>query len=119
MSHLDPCTTQSETEVQQIIDLQSIVQSMPDVFFTNLAKVTKSHIPATNAPAMTYVPPVCRYTAWEGWTTPECGEATPFTRISTLAASQSSAPILKCGRPPGQKDSQPQKRKRHKLLTLV
>ena len=29
MSHLDPCTAQSETEVRQIIDLQSIAQSMP------------------------------------------------------------------------------------------
>ena len=38
MSHLDPRTTQSETEVRQIINLQSIAQSMPDAF-NDLAKV--------------------------------------------------------------------------------
>ena len=50
MSHLDPRTPQSEIEVQHILDLQSIAQSMPDAF-TDLAKVMRSHIPATNAPA--------------------------------------------------------------------
>ncbi|KAM1353001.1 hypothetical protein ACFX2H_032532 [Malus domestica] len=47
----------------------------------------------------------------EGQTIPEDGEATPFTWQGTLAASQSSALTLKCGRPLGSKDSQPRKRK--------
>ncbi|KAM2692608.1 hypothetical protein EV2_006881 [Malus domestica] len=50
MSHLDPRTPQSETEVQCILNLQSIAQSMPNAF-TDLAKVTRSHIPAVNAHA--------------------------------------------------------------------
>ncbi|KAM2687121.1 hypothetical protein EV2_009927 [Malus domestica] len=45
LSHLDPRTAQSEAEVQRILDLQSIAQSMPDAF-TDLARVTRSHIPA-------------------------------------------------------------------------
>ncbi|KAM2132334.1 hypothetical protein ACFX1Q_013733 [Malus domestica] len=49
MSYLDPHIAQFETEVRRIIDLQSIAQSMPDAF-TDLAKMTRSHIPATNAP---------------------------------------------------------------------
>ncbi|KAM1651843.1 hypothetical protein ACFXTN_004365 [Malus domestica] len=57
ISHLDPCTTQFETEVQPIIDLQSIAQSMSDAF-NDLTKVTRSHILITNAPAMIDVP--CR-----------------------------------------------------------
>ena len=36
LSHLDPHTAQSENEVQRILDLQSIAQSMPDTF-THLA----------------------------------------------------------------------------------
>ena len=59
MSHLDPCTAQSETEVRRIIDLQSIAQSIPDAF-NDLAKVTRSHIPAANIPARTDVPNVCQ-----------------------------------------------------------
>ncbi|KAM1935321.1 hypothetical protein ACFX15_019392 [Malus domestica] len=55
MSHLDPRTAQSETEVRRIINLQSIAQSMPDAF-TDLAKVTRSHIPAANTPTRIDVP---------------------------------------------------------------
>ncbi|KAM2087773.1 hypothetical protein ACFX1T_031921 [Malus domestica] len=50
--------------------------------FNDLAKVTRSHIPAANTPARIDVP-----------------RATHFTRQGTLAASQSSAPTLKRGRP--------------------
>ena len=52
LSHLDPRTAQSEAEVQRILDLQSIAQSMPDAF-TDLARVTRSHIPAANIPSRT------------------------------------------------------------------
>ncbi|KAM1358219.1 hypothetical protein FF2_044719 [Malus domestica] len=55
LSHLDPRTAQSEAEVQRILDLQSIAQSMPDAF-TDLARVTRSHIPAANTPAKIDVP---------------------------------------------------------------
>ena len=49
LSHFDPCNSQCESEVKRIIDLQNIVDSMPNVF-TDIAKVTSSHIPATNVP---------------------------------------------------------------------
>ncbi|KAM2809462.1 hypothetical protein PS2_044209 [Malus domestica] len=62
MSHLDPRTAQSETEVRQIIDLQSIAQSMHDVF-NDLVKVTRSHIPAANTPAKIDVPRVLQQPA--------------------------------------------------------
>ncbi|KAM1418750.1 hypothetical protein ACFXTO_022373 [Malus domestica] len=64
-SHLDPCTAQSETKMRRIIDLQSIAQSMPDAF-NDLAKVTRSHIPAANTPARIYVPRIHQQPTWEG-----------------------------------------------------
>ena len=65
MSHLDLRTAQSETEVQRIIDLQRIAQSMPDAF-TNLVKVIRSHIPATNTPARMDALNVCHIIVLEG-----------------------------------------------------
>ncbi|KAM1116954.1 hypothetical protein PS1_007390 [Malus domestica] len=106
MSHLDPYTTQSETKVRRIIDLQSIAQSMSDAF-TDLAKVTRSHIPAANAPTRIGVLRVRRNPAWEGQIVPEGERDAPSTWPGILAASQSPAPTLKCGRPLGSKDSQP------------
>ncbi|KAM2686025.1 hypothetical protein EV2_008966 [Malus domestica] len=101
---------QSETEVRQIIDLQSIAQSMPDAF-NDLAKVTRLHIPAANTLARINVPRVRQQPAWKSRTVPKGGEPAPSTRQGTLAASQTSAPTLKCGKPFGSKDSQPWKRK--------
>ena len=86
MSHLDPHTAQSETEVRRIIDLQSITQSMPDAF-NDLAKVTRSHIPDVNTPARIDVPRVRQQPVWEGRTIPEGREAAPSTRQGTLEAS--------------------------------
>ncbi|KAM1948118.1 hypothetical protein ACFX15_008351 [Malus domestica] len=77
--------------------------------FNDLAKVTRSHIPAANASARIYVPRVCHNPVWEGRTVPECGEAASSTWPSILAASQSSASTLKLGKPLGSKDSQPWK----------
>ncbi|KAM2885697.1 hypothetical protein COP2_012840 [Malus domestica] len=57
LSHLDPRTAQSETEVHCILDLQSIAQSMPNAFI-DLASVTRSHISAVNTPANIDVPNV-------------------------------------------------------------
>ncbi|KAM1614644.1 hypothetical protein ACFX2K_023977 [Malus domestica] len=103
LSHLDPRTAQSEAEVQRILDLQSIAQSMPDAF-TDLARVTRSHIPAANTPAKMDVPNVRRTTLLKAR-----GANSGDPR--TLAASQSSAPTQKRGRPLGSKDSHPRKRK--------
>ena len=52
---LDPRTKESETEVQRIIDLQHIANNLPDAF-TDHKGVTKSHIPAVNAPERVEVP---------------------------------------------------------------
>ncbi|KAM2434043.1 hypothetical protein PS1_024185 [Malus domestica] len=77
---------------------------MPNAF-NDLAKVTRSHIPAANAPARIDVPCIRHHPAWEGRTVPEGGEVVPSTRPGALAASQSSASTLPCGRPIGSKDS--------------
>ena len=53
MSHLDPTTIQYNKEVQQTLDLQSVAQNMSDIL-SNLDKVMRSHIPATNVPARIY-----------------------------------------------------------------
>ena len=55
MSHFDPCTNQCELEVQRIIHLKNIANQLLDAFI-DTKKVTKSHIPATNAPTWINVP---------------------------------------------------------------
>ncbi|XP_070049266.1 uncharacterized protein [Nicotiana tomentosiformis] len=86
LSHLDPRTNQCDQEVQKIIHLQNITNQLPDTF-TDLPKVTKSHIPASNAPI----------------------------RVDILVGQSIKAnefkPRLKHGRPIGSKDKNPQKRK--------
>ncbi|CAL2237733.1 unnamed protein product [Prunus armeniaca] len=84
LSHLDPYTNQSECEVQRIIHLQSIANQLPDAF-TNIKKVTKSHIPAVNTPAWIDVP--------------------ESQYDSTLKVR------LKRGRPVGAKDKNPRKKR--------
>ena len=103
LSHLDPRTAQSETEVQHILDIQSIAQSMPDAF-TDLACMTRSHIPAANTLAKMDVPNVWYTSLLEAR---DANSGDPHT----LAASQSSAPTQKHGRPLGSKDSHLRKRK--------
>ena len=49
ISHFDPHTKQCEQEVQRIIYLQSLANNLSDTF-TDLKRVTKSYIPAANAP---------------------------------------------------------------------
>jgi hypothetical protein len=49
LSHLDPRTKQCELEVQKIIHLQSLANQLPNTF-TDPKSVTKSYIPAANAP---------------------------------------------------------------------
>ncbi|KAM1489087.1 hypothetical protein ACFXTO_032382 [Malus domestica] len=60
LSHLDPSTAQSETKVQRILDFQS----MPNAF-TDLARVTRSHILAANVPTKMDVPNVRRTSLFE------------------------------------------------------
>ncbi|XP_057250106.1 uncharacterized protein LOC130591188 [Beta vulgaris subsp. vulgaris] len=86
LSHLDPRNKQCELEVQKIIHLQSLANRLPDAF-TDPNRVTKSHIPAVNAPIKIDVP--------EG---------------KHQTASESTA-RLKRGRPIGSKDKNPRKRK--------
>ena len=88
MSHLDTRTKQSDIEVRRILHLQNIADTMPDAF-TDTTKVTRSHIPAANAPARIDVP---------------AGQ-------NNVAANEPSVARLKRGRPVGSKDSVPRKRK--------
>ena len=55
LSHYDPRTKQCEQEVQKIIHLQNLASQLPDAF-TDPKRVTKSHIPAINAPIRIVVP---------------------------------------------------------------
>ncbi|XP_076952863.1 uncharacterized protein LOC143626771 [Bidens hawaiensis] len=86
LSHLDPRTKQCELEVQRIIHLQRLENQLPDAF-TDLKRVTKSHIPDTNAPIKISVP--------EG----------------PLHIGNGSNARLKRGRPIGSKDKNPRKKK--------
>ncbi|MFS7999224.1 putative RNA-directed DNA polymerase [Helianthus anomalus] len=88
LSHLDPRTKQCETEVQKIIHLQNIANQLPDAF-TDTNRVTKSHIPAANAPARVEI---------------------PSKAIDNKIAHESQK-RLKRGRPIGSKDKNPRKRK--------
>ena len=88
LSHLDPRTKQCETEVQKIIHLQDIANQLPDAF-TDTNRVTKSHIPAANAPARVEI---------------------PSKAIDNKIAHESQK-RLKRGRPIGSKDKNPRKRK--------
>src|SRR5438128_545560 len=52
---LDPCTKESELEVQRIIHLQNNANNPPDAF-TDLKSVTKSHNPTVNIPKRVAIP---------------------------------------------------------------
>ena len=89
MPHLDPRTAQCDKGVQRITHLQKIASQLPDAF-TDIAKVTKSYIPAANTPARINI---------------------PIGKIAIMAANESSMTRLKCGRPLSSKDLIPHKRK--------
>ena len=55
LSHFDPRTNQCELEVQRIIHLHNLANQLPYAF-VDAKKVTKSHIPAANAPTRINVP---------------------------------------------------------------
>ncbi|KAL1148544.1 hypothetical protein V6Z11_A10G132800 [Gossypium hirsutum] len=86
LSQLDPRTSQCEQEVQRIIHLQNIANQLPDSF-TDLKRITKSHIPAENAPIRIDIP------------------------LRQIVSAKESNPCLKRGRPIGSKDKNPRKRK--------
>ena len=48
LSHFDPRTKQCELEVQKIIHFKNLANQLPDAF-TDINRVTKSHISAVNA----------------------------------------------------------------------
>jgi hypothetical protein len=52
---LDPHTKDTELEVQRIIILQQLPNNLPDAF-TDIRGVSKSHIPAANAPERVEIP---------------------------------------------------------------
>ena len=54
-SHLDPRTNQYDQEIKKIIYLQNVSNQLPNAF-TNLPRVTKSYVPAANAPVRVDVP---------------------------------------------------------------
>ena len=82
----DPRTNQCELEVQKIIHLQGIANQLPDAFI-DINRVTKSHIPAENAPSKIEV-----------------------TEGQIIKANE-SGPRMKRGRPLGSKDKNSRKRK--------
>ena len=85
LSHFDPRTKQCELEVQKIIHLQNLANQLPNAF-TDAKKVTKSHVPAINAPIKIDVP------------------------VGKSIANESKA-RLKRERPIGSRDKNPRKRK--------
>ncbi|KAL6191811.1 hypothetical protein ACLB2K_038200 [Fragaria x ananassa] len=92
MSHYDPRTSQSEIEVQSILDLQKVADSMPDSF-TDIAKVTRSTIHATNVPARLEVPKTGQVNAIPGLGTTGVPDALGG------GVATASAPTRKRGRP--------------------
>ena len=88
LSHLDPCTRQCELEAQRIVHLQGLANQLPDAFI-DIKKVTKSHVPAVNAPTHIDVP----------------------ERQLENVISNESKTRLKHGRPIGSKDLIHRKRK--------
>ena len=51
----DPRTSEANREVQKIIDLHALANQLPD-HFSDLKSVTKSHVPARNAPERVEIP---------------------------------------------------------------
>ncbi|XP_019159318.1 PREDICTED: uncharacterized protein LOC109156009 [Ipomoea nil] len=93
LQYLDPRTSQTELEVHKIINLQNLANNLPDAFTDNRG-VTRSHIPAVNAPSRVEVP--------KG---PSMHTDTPHRQ--------------KRGRPLGAKDLNPQKTRIGKISKLL
>jgi hypothetical protein len=91
LSYLDPRTKECELEVQKIIHLQNLANELPDAF-SDPKKVTKSHVPAANAPIRIDVP-----------------------NGQPLVANESKT-RMKRGRPIGSKDKNPRKEKEQIIM---
>ena len=103
LSHLDPRSALADSEVQRIIELENVADSMPDAF-TDLAKMTRSHIPAANVPARIDIPQGgCEAAA------PNIGGGTTTT-LGGRVVAEVAAPQRKRGRPTGSMDTRPRKR---------
>ena len=96
MSHLGPCTRQCELEIQRIIHLQGHTNQLLDAF-TDIKKVTKSHVLVMNTPTHINV---------------------PKGQLENVIASESKI-SLKCGRPIGSMDSIPTKENECYMKSLV
>jgi hypothetical protein len=88
MQSLDPRTSESELEIRRILHLQGLAKELPDAF-TDHERVTRSHIPAVNAPERVQVP-------------------------QKATNSIVSPNPRKRGRPPGAQDKVPQRRPQRK-----
>jgi len=87
LDFLDSRSKQCEIEVQRIVHLQRIANQLPDAF-SDSSRVTKSYIPAENAPVRINVP--------EG---------------QIITSANDSKARLKRGRPQGSKDKNPRKKR--------
>ncbi|XP_004309292.1 PREDICTED: uncharacterized protein LOC101304635, partial [Fragaria vesca subsp. vesca] len=101
LSHYDPHTSQSEREVKCILELQKVADTMPDSF-SEIAKVTRSDIPAANVPARLEVPR-------KGTAIPGLGTAA-VDGAAHGGGMEAVAPQRKRGRPPGSVDMRPRKK---------
>ena len=92
MSYFDHRTNQGELELQRIIHLQNLANQLP-YDFIDTKKMTKSHIPTSNAPAQIDIPE---------------GQLANESKIH-----------LKCGRPIDSKDITPRKRRTQRRIDTI
>ena len=120
LSHFDLRTTQCDLEVPRILDLQHVSELMPDAF-TDIAKVTRSYIPAANVPVRLEI-----FVQRRGIDVVHPGQSTPDAADggfgNQAAASRGTAggqvPPKKRGRPQGSTDTCPWKQRERRLWTL-
>ncbi|CAH9090012.1 unnamed protein product [Cuscuta epithymum] len=93
LSFLDSRTNACEQEIQKIIHLQNVANQLPDAF-TDSKKVTKSHVPAMNAPSRIEIP----------------------AEISERTLANESMIRKKRGRPLGSRDLKPRKFKQQVVV---
>ena len=91
--HLDPYNKSWEENVKKIVHLQDLANQLPDSF-TDLKKVTKSHVPAVNVPAQIEI-----------------------SKLNDVASTSKAR--LKRGRPIGSKDKNPRKRKGTEKVNMI
>ena len=91
--HLDPYNKSWEENVKKIVHLQNLANQLPDSF-TDLKRVTKSHVPAINVPARIDV-----------------------SKLNDEAGTSKAR--LKRGRPMGSKDKNPRKRKGTEKVNMI